>query len=165
MFFSLSLLRMVAKEIELVTFDGVIMHLHVGIESWSPSRVIFRSNMVRVSRTTCLKFSIAQDCFGKNKLRFDLQEKNSLVKTSNHYLGMSFSQAPLRGHVSQGDEWFLWWMYTLQFSLELVGGNLSGGVMWKDYFPSFPLAEQEVVGLNPETGKSFPIREASLLGH
>ena len=136
--------------------------------------------MVRVSRTTCFKFSIAQDCFGKTKLRFDLQEKNSLVKTSNHYLGMSFSQAPLRGHVSQADEWFLWWMYTLQFSLELVGWSkiptaTSSGINWigvvatiqgqKDYFPSLPFAKQEVVGLNPETGKSFPSREASLLGH
>ena len=165
--FSLSLLRMVGKEMELVTFDGVILYLHVGIESWSPSHAIYLSNIARVRGVEAHvpNFPLHKIAPVKTKVRFDLQEKNSLVTTTNHYLGMSVSQAPLRGHVSQGDEWFLWWMYTLQFSLELVGGNLSGGVMWKDYFPSFPLAEQEVVGSNPETGKSFPIREASLHGH
>ena len=68
----------------------------------------------------------------------------------------------------------------LQFSLELVGWSkirtatssginwigvvAGGGVMCKDYFPSLPFAEQEVVGSNPETVKSFPAQNFSSKG-
>ena len=45
------------------------------------------------------------------------------------------SRAPLRVHVSQADGRLLWWMYTLQFSLELGGWSkimtaTSSGINW-----------------------------------
>ena len=67
---------------------------------------------------------------------------------------LHFSRAPLLVHVSQADGRLLWWMYTPQLSLELVGWpkittTTSSGTYWvgvvayrgcdaKNYFPSLP---------------------------